>query len=84
MTRTLPFCATPVLPVRVTLVHLIHARKPLRARKTTEFSRLSMTQHWEAGQHDVKKTFAHKEWRDRTIEVDGLRIFDLTAKPDDA
>lgn len=68
----------------VTLVHLIHRKEDFEgASKDYEFSRLSMNQHWAAGLADVKKTLAHKAWRNRTIEWDGLRVFDLSAKPGD-
>ncbi len=68
----------------VTLVHLIHRKESFEgASKDYEFSRLSMEQHWAAGQGDVKKTFAHNAWRNRTIDWDGLRIFDLSNKPGD-
>ncbi|MGV8985224.1 MAG: patatin-like phospholipase family protein [Cypionkella sp.] len=72
----------PACPVA--LVHLIHRKENFEgASKDFDFSRLSMSQHWEAGQHDVKKTFEHKAWRNRKIVTDGLQIFDLSAKPED-
>ena len=69
--------ATPDCPI--TLVHLIHRKEDFEgATKDYEFSRLSMLQHWAAGENDVKKTFSHKDWKRRTVAKTGLQIFDLT------
>ncbi len=71
--------AGPACPV--TLVELIHRKEEFEgASKDYEFSRLSMTQHWAAGQADVQKTLAHPDWRDRS-PADGLQMFDLAAAP---
>ena len=71
--------AGPACPV--TLVELIHRKESFEgASKDYEFSRLSMTQHWVAGEADVQKTFAHKAWRNRK-PTEGLQVFDLAAEP---
>ena len=74
--------AGPACPV--TLVELIHRKEDFEgASKDYEFSRLSMTQHWAAGQADVVRTFAHPAWRNRK-PTDGLQIFDLADEPREA
>lgn len=67
----------------VTLVHLIHRKEDYEgSAKDYEFSRLSMTDHWNAGKADVLKTLSHRDWKNRTISSDSLQIFDLN-KGDD-
>ncbi|MBI1171196.1 patatin-like phospholipase family protein [bacterium] len=75
--------AGPSCPV--TLVHLIHRNEDFEgAAKDYEFSRLTMEEHWKAGRRDVGRTFDHRAWRQRAVEADGLRVFDLSARPNDA
>ncbi len=63
----------------ITLVELIHRRQNFESgAKDYEFSRLSMTQHWENGRDDVARTLDHKDWRARKIGQDGLQVFDLS------
>lgn len=65
----------------VTLVHLIHRREGFESNsKDYEFSRLSMSEHWTAGQADVTRTLGHKKWKSREIGKDGLQVFDLGSK----
>ena len=65
----------------VTLVHLIHRKEGFEGNsKDYEFSRLSMGEHWAAGQADAGRTLAHKAWKSRQIGKDGLQVFDLGAK----
>ncbi|MCB1365427.1 MAG: patatin-like phospholipase family protein [Rhodobacteraceae bacterium] len=65
----------------VTLVHLIHRKEGFEGNsKDYEFSRLSMGEHWAAGQADVGRTLAHKAWKSRQIGKDGLQVFDLGAR----
>lgn len=65
----------------VTLVHLIHRKQGFESTsKDYEFSRLSMTEHWEAGRNDVRRTLSHKAWKARKIGRDGLQVFDLGAR----
>ena len=69
--------AGPACPV--TLVELIHRKESFEgASKDYEFSRLSMTEHWAAGQSDVQKTLQHPAWRNRK-HTEGLQMFDLAA-----
>lgn len=67
----------------VTLVHLIHRAEDYEgSAKDYEFSRLSMTDHWNAGKADVLRTLRNSKWKNRTILTDRLQIFDLN-KADD-
>ncbi len=63
----------------VTIVHLINRRKNYFTQsKDFEFSRLSITEHWQAGVTDVHHTLHHKKWRTRTRPKNDVRVFDLT------
>jgi NTE family protein len=42
-----------------------------------EFSRLSMTEHWTAGQADMLKTLEHDTWITRSRPHDGIVVHDL-------
>ena len=65
----------------MTLVHLIHRKEGFEGNsKDYEFSRLSMTEHWAAGNADVKRTLSHKQWLSRQPGRDGLQVFDLSSK----
>lgn len=65
----------------VTLVHLIHRKEGFEGNsKDYEFSRLSMTEHWNAGIADVGRTLAHKKWKSREPGKDGLQVFDLGSR----
>lgn len=68
----------PACPI--TLVELIHRKQGFEgSAKDYEFSRLSMTQHWDAGEQDVQRTLSHKDWHSRVAGQDGLQLFDLGA-----
>jgi len=63
----------------VTVVHLIYRRKPYESHhKDYEFSRVSMCEHWNAGNADVVQTLAHPEWKGRSAPRSGIHVFDLT------
>lgn len=67
----------------VTLVHLIHRKEGFESNsKDYEFSRISMSEHWAAGQRDVQRTLSHPTWTARDIGHDGLQVFDLGAGHD--
>lgn len=69
----------PACPV--CLMHLIHRKEGFEgSSKDYEFSRLTMMEHWAAGQKDVDRSFAHKTWKSRQVGKDGLQIFDLASK----
>lgn len=68
--------ATPDCPVA--LVHLIHRQAKYEgAAKDYEFSRLSMVEHWAAGEGDARRTLSHEDWRARRPAEPGLHVFDL-------
>ncbi|MGB3243059.1 MAG: patatin-like phospholipase family protein [Sulfitobacter sp.] len=68
----------PACPI--TLVELIHRKQSFEgSTKDYEFSRISMTQHWEEGIADVLRTLTHVDWTSRTIGSEGLKLFDLGA-----
>ena len=63
----------------VTIVHLIHRRKNYFTQsKDFEFSRHSVEEHWDSGAKDVRRTFRHKDWQERTRPTEGVTVFDLT------
>ena len=63
----------------VTIVHLIHRRKDYFTQsKDYEFSRHSIDEHWQAGSNDVRRTFRHKAWQQRSRPTDNVTVFDLT------
>jgi NTE family protein len=63
----------------VTIVHLIHRRKDYFTQsKDFEFSRTSIREHWKAGGDDLRRSFRHKAWQNRSKPSDSINIFDLT------
>ena len=63
----------------VTIVHLIHRRKDYFTQsKDFEFSRTSVREHWKAGGDDLRRSFRHKAWQNRSKPTDSVTIFDLT------
>ena len=64
---------------KITIAHLIYRHACYeRQSKDYEFSRASMLDHWHAGQHDVKTTLTHPEWKSRhNDDTTPVRIFDL-------
>jgi NTE family protein len=69
----------------VTVVHLIYRRKRYEAQaRDFEFSRVSMREHWDAGKADMAHTLEHPAWRNRTRPRQGVHVFDLTPKTEQA
>lgn len=63
----------------ISIVHLIYRRKHYESQsKDYEFSRTSVTEHWQSGQFDVRRTLRHAIWKKRTRPKMGVAIFDLT------
>jgi NTE family protein len=59
-------------------VHLIYRAKNYEGHaKDYEFSRLSMEDHWRAGDHDAVHTLRHSEVLARPTNRDGVFTFDL-------
>ncbi len=65
----------------IDIVHLIYRNKPYELdSKDYEFSRATVTEHWEAGARDMRNTLAHPEWLE-TTSANGVTTYDLT-EPD--
>jgi NTE family protein len=64
----------------VDVVHLIYRSKHYESQsKDYEFSRLSMSEHWEAGSKDMAHTLHEPRWLHRERNATGVRVFDLTS-----
>jgi NTE family protein len=62
------------------IVHLIYRAKNYEGHsKDYEFSRLSMEEHWRAGNHDARRTLRHPEVLERPHNHAGVFTFDLPA-----
>jgi NTE family protein len=60
------------------IVHMIYRSKRYELQsKDYEFSRASMTEHWEAGYHDAVRTLRHPEALQRPSDRAGVSTFDL-------
>ncbi len=66
----------------ITVMHLINRGNAFdNHSKDNEFSRLSMEEHWAAGHADVITSLNHPDWIARHIPKHGMKVFDLTRKP---
>jgi NTE family protein len=64
----------------VDVVHLIYRRKHYESQsKDFEFSRLSMQEHWDAGQADMACTLHDPRWLKHERSQTGVHVFDLTS-----
>lgn len=64
----------------VDVVHLIYrSRHGEGHAKDYEFSRLSMQEHWDAGQADMARTLRDPRWVHHERSRTGVHLFDLTA-----
>ena len=62
----------------VTVVHLIYRSKTHEASsKDYDFSRLAMTEHWQAGERDVYASMSHHEWLTRPQSGESMVTYDL-------
>ena len=62
----------------VAIVHLIYRRANYEGQTTDyEFSRASMSEHWQAGLNDGRRTLERPLWLDRWEGDGGVRVFDL-------
>jgi NTE family protein len=60
------------------IVHLIYRSKNYEVQsKDYEFSRTSMTDHWNAGYNDAIRTLRHPEALQRPTDQIGVSTFDL-------
>ncbi|MCF8465964.1 MAG: DUF3734 domain-containing protein, partial [Sneathiella sp.] len=65
----------------VTIAHLIYRQKNYEAHsKDYEFSRLSVNEHWKAGEDDVNFLLGQKDWINRTRPEEGVKVFDFRRK----
>jgi NTE family protein len=63
----------------VTVVHLIYRSKNYESSsKDYDFSRVAMTEHWEAGVRDVHSSMRHKERLQRPQSGETMMTYDLT------
>ena len=64
---------------KLTIAHLIYRHTRFEGpSKDYEFSRVSMLDHWHAGEKDVTGTLEHPEWKKRRNNPEPLQVFDLT------
>ena len=64
----------------VDVVHLIYRSKHYESQsKDYEFSRLSMTEHWDAGRADMAHTLHDPRWIRHERSATGVHVFDLNA-----
>jgi NTE family protein len=62
----------------VDIVHLIYRQSRYEQEsKDYEFSRATMQQHWQAGQHDMQRSVAHPDWLAASNPDDGVTVYDL-------
>jgi NTE family protein len=60
------------------IVHLIYRSKNYEVQsKDYEFSRISMTDHWNAGYKDAIRTLRHPEALQRPTDIGGVSTFDV-------
>jgi len=61
----------------ITLVHLIYRHKNHElASKDYEVSRLSVEEHWQAGEQDIEHMLSQKSWLDRKLIKGEVTVFD--------
>ncbi len=61
------------------IVHLIYRQKTYELEsKDYEFSRVSVMEHWQAGQRDMRDTITHPDWLSSVGIDDGVTQYDLT------
>ena len=59
-------------------MHLIYRQSRYEQEsKDYEFSRATVLQHWQAGQHDMQRTVAHPDWLSASNPDDGITVYDL-------
>lgn len=65
----------------VTVAHLIYRQRGYEAHsKDYEFSRVSVEDHWKAGEDDVKFLLEQKDWINREKPTEGVQIFDFNRR----
>ena len=62
----------------VDIVHLIYRQSRFELEsKDYEFSRVTVREHWEAGQRDMQRSIAHPEWLLKSNLEEGVTVYDL-------
>jgi NTE family protein len=62
----------------VTILHLINRAEDYESQgKDYEFSRATVTDHWNAGRRDASRSFASPRWKNRTLPERGIVTLDL-------
>lgn len=65
----------------VAVMHLINRPRGYETMsKDYEFSRMTVTEHWEAGKADAQFSLEHPEWTRRHLKPDEIMTFDLADK----
>jgi NTE family protein len=64
---------------RTDIVHLIYRQASWELEsKDYEFSRMSVLEHWQSGQRDMRDTITHPEWLKSSGQDEGVTQYDLT------
>jgi len=64
---------------RTDIVHLIYRQASWELEsKDCEFSRVSVLEHWQSGQRDMRDTITHPEWLKSSGLDEGVTQYDLT------
>jgi len=62
----------------ITILQLIHRAKNYQTQsKDYEFSRHSITEHWQAGYKDLNQSLHHDKWKTRDPHPNNVQVFDL-------
>ncbi len=62
----------------VTILHLINRSEDYESQgKDYEFSRATVTDHWNAGRRDARRSFASPRWKQRNLPERGIVTLDL-------
>ena len=62
----------------VTILHLINRSEDYESQgKDYEFSRATVTDHWNAGRRDALRSFASPRWKQRNLPDRGIVTLDL-------
>ncbi len=73
------FLAEAVRTAPADIVHLIYRQASWELEsKDYEFSRVSVLEHWQAGQRDMRDTITHPEWLKSSGVDEGVTQYDLT------
>jgi len=69
-------------PKAISLVHFINRHHPRATSfKDCEFSRATVTDLWQGGLADVRRSTANTQWRSATDLAEGVRVYDMVPKP---